>query len=93
MKLTLKKLKEMKADSTIATGLFIDSPKGINISNSNQEMRWVAVRGDIHDWAIYFHYSVNSEFYIKDWGNKIRSEDNIRKLVPCTDQSFKMYRY
>jgi hypothetical protein len=93
MKLTLKKLKDMKAGTTIASGLFIDSPEGINLANSGQELRWVAVRGDIHDWAIYYHYSCNSELYVKDWGNKVRDEENIRKLVPCTEETFKMYRY
>lgn len=50
--LTLKQLKEMKP-GIFARGTFIDSPDGCNMANTGEETRWVAVRGDIHDWAIY----------------------------------------
>jgi hypothetical protein len=30
---------------------------------------------------------------VADCGDKITGEGNIRKLVPCTDEAFKMYNY
>jgi len=51
---------------------------------------WVAVRGGIHDWAIY--KGQGTKEYIRDWGNKVHSEEEIKLLVPCDKESFNMYR-
>ena len=97
--LTLKKLKEMKP-GIFAKGEIIDSPEGINIDNTGMMLRWVAVRGRIHDWAIYcdfaenpYDFSENSYEYVRDYGNKVTWDYNIKRVVPCDDESFKMYRY
>lgn len=61
-KLTLQKLKELPP-GIFAKGEILDGPTGCNVANTGKMMRWVAVRGDIHDWAIYTqnpHY-INSE--------------------------------
>lgn len=91
--LTIKQLKEMKPNTIFAKGEIVDSPDGININNSGKQLRWVAVRGGIHDWAIYCHLAEKEYEWIKDWGDKVHSEQNIKKLVPCDDEAFKMYRY
>jgi len=109
--LTLKELKSMEPNSIFAQGTFLDSPEGCNIADTGLMVRWVAVRGGIHDWAIYCQnpysmedttigdttYFGNSGVWdwqmIADQGDKITSEENIRKLVPCDNESFKMYRY
>ena len=90
--LTIKKLKEMKP-GIFAQGITIDNPDGCNMSNSGKQLRWVAVRGDIHDWAIYCHYSDKDWEWIKRSGDKVCSKENIRKLVPCSKLAFEMYRY
>jgi len=56
-------------------------------------LRWVAVRGGIADWAIYCHFSDKNWDWIRDSGDKVTMENHIRKLVPCTDEAFKRYRY
>lgn len=91
--LTLEKLKAMKRSTIFATGLEWDLPKGINMTNSGKQLRWVAVRGDIWDWAIYCHWANRSEEWIKDYGDKVTFKSHIKKLVPCDDEAFKMYRY
>ena len=90
--LTLEKLKAMKPDTIFASGTEIDSPKGISISNTGKQLRWIAVRGGIHDWAIYVHFSDKPEDWIRDYGDKIHMELNIRKCVDCDDEAYKMYR-
>ena len=91
-KLTLEMLKEMKP-GIFARGETTDSPEGCNITNSGDLLRWVAVRGGIHDWAIYCHFADKDWEWIRLNGDKIYNENNIRKIVECDDESFKMYRY
>ena len=91
--LTLKKLKEMKPHTIFAKGKKYDDASGINMTRSGKLLKWVAVRGDIHDWAIYCDWANKSWEDVKDLGNKVTLERNIRKLVECDDGSFKMYRY
>jgi len=108
-KLTLEQLKEMP-EGIFAKGEFIDGPEGCNIANTGKTVRWVAVRGYIHDWCIYsqnpyyiddFSPEVLAVGYsgvwdwekIKNEGDKIHSEENIKKLVPCDDEAFSIYRH
>lgn len=94
--LTLSKLKEMKPDTIFDQGIITDNPEGINMANTGKEIKWVAVRGGIHDWAIYCDnpYSPQYDFQgVKDMGDKVHSGANIRKLVECDDEAFKMYRH
>ena len=90
--LTLQELKDMEP-GIFATGTTTDDPAGINMTNSGAELRWVATRGGIHDWAIYIHHAYNDEVWIKANGDKVTGEANIKKLVPCDDEAFGMYRY
>ena len=91
--LTLEDLKNMDPKTIFATGEIIDSPEGINMTNSGKRLRWVAVRGDIHDWTIYCHFADKGLDWIRRQGDKIHSVDNIKKLCPCDDEAFKMYRF
>ena len=91
-KLTLKQLKEMKP-GIFTSGVSFDGPDGINMMNTGKSLRWVAVRGGIHDWAIYCHTSDKSVEYIRDMGDKVHNEATIKKLVPCDDEAFNMYRH
>jgi hypothetical protein len=94
--LTLKTLKEMEPHTIFAKGVVIDSREGCNMAGTGKEIKWVAVRGGIHDWAIYTDnpYSPQSSYEdVRDWGEKVTNEENIKKLVPCDKESFEMYRY
>ena len=91
--LTLKMLQEMKPDTTFAEGVTTDDNEGVNLSNSGRQLRWVACRGGIHDWAIYAQYAEQSASWVKRFGDKIHFERNIRKLVPCDDEALAMYRH
>ena len=60
--------------------------------DKRSDVRWVAVRGGIHDWAIYCGKLEQSEEAIKNYGDKILTSHWIRKLVSCDDEAFAMYR-
>ena len=91
--LTIEKLKEMKPDTIFAQGETVDSPEGINIARTGQRLKWLAVRGGIWDWAIYCGTAEKSFEDIRDWGDKVTGEENIKKLVECDKEAFGAYRY
>jgi len=91
--LTLRDLKDMPSNLIFRSGVAVDGPLGINMTRSYKMLRWVAVRGDIWDWAIYCHWSDKSTEWIRDYGDKVTDNKTIKALVPCDDEAFKMYRY
>lgn len=78
--LTLEKLKEMAPNTCIR-----------KIETNN--LRYIAMRGSIHDWAIYYGPITWDYDTIKSNGDKLRSELTIKDLVPCNDEAFAIYRY
>jgi hypothetical protein len=77
----------------IARGEAADSPQCLNMTGSGRILWWIALRGTIHDWTIYCHFADRHWDWIKNWGDKVHSETHIRRLVPCDDEAFEMYRY
>lgn len=57
------------------------------------KVRWLAKKGGIVDWAIYYHHAGFDVEYVKNYGDKCFTKKLIRELVPCTDEVFKKYRY
>jgi len=91
--LTVEQLKAMPARTIFATGTAIDAPDGLFMTGSGKELRWVAVRGGIYDWTIYCHFSIYDQDWIRDHGDKVCFDSHIKKLVPCTDEAFGLYRF
>jgi len=91
--LTLNQLKNMRPETIFANGAAPDNQYGINMSNSGIELKWLAIRGGIHDWAIYCHTSDKDLSWIKRHGDKVHSDHHIKQLVECDKESFKMYRH
>lgn len=85
--LTKEMLEAMPPDTIFATGV-VNEP-GLYIA----PVRWLAVRGGIWDWAIYYHKEESSMEFVRDHGDKCFTEEIIKKLVPCNEDAFKMYRY
>lgn len=81
--LTRQHLKDFRPHRIFAVGEIVDGPNGANMANTGKMMRWVAVRGEVDDWAIYCQnpYYINStdpEVLAADYGGvwdwiKIRS--------------------
>jgi hypothetical protein len=91
--LTLQDLKDMEPHEQFDSGTTTDDSSGVNMSGSGQVLRWVAIRGGIHDWAIYVGQEHRSEDWISSYGDKVNDKESISKLVPCDDEAFKMYRH
>lgn len=92
--LTIEKLKAMPDHAFFATGTIPDNADGLNMTGSGDELRWVAVRGTgYHDWAIYVRNVAFNIYWIAESGDKVHSAENIKKLVPCDDESYAMYRH
>ena len=84
--LTLQKLKELPP-GVFATGT------GTYPELHHGPIRWVAVRGGIHDWALYYHHEYHTMEYVRDHGDKSFTKRIIRELVPCDDEAWEMYRF
>lgn len=110
----------MKPNEMFASGeTFIEHPwfndakkisEGGNLEADGRSVRvkWVAIRGGIHDWAIYHsldanlepadyldgtsHLSASNE-KITDYGAKLRDIDKIKELVNPDKEAMEMYRY
>lgn len=114
-KLTIQKLKEMKPDTIFASGIgliehpwFNQAKKVLEEDGRSTKVKWVAIRGGIHDWAIYHSMDANicredyfdcdchleaSEGTVARCGAKVHKEETIKSLVPCDDEAFGMYRH
>jgi hypothetical protein len=92
--LTVEKLEKMEPDTVFATGIIIDSDDlgGIVLHSAGSKLRWVAVRGAIPDWAIYYHDYNFPESYIKSYGIKLYNIKVVKKLVYCDKKALKAYR-
>jgi len=117
--LTIEKLKAMKPDTIFASGIgLIIHPwfnhatpveKGGTLEKDGKstKVKWVAIRGHIHDWAIYHSMDANltyadyfnspdhlaaSKERIARGGAKLYERETIKKFVPCDDEAFKKYR-
>lgn len=90
--LTINDLSNMQPHQVIDSGLTIDNRTGINMSNSDQVLRWVAVRGGIADWAIYIGLETQSTDEIMRCGDKIFGQGHIQRLVHCDSEALKRYR-
>jgi hypothetical protein len=77
-----------------ATGLTIDNYTGINMSDTDRVLRWVAKRGDVDDWAIYINFAEdNTVLNVERYGDKVKLPDHIKRIIPCDDEAFARYRY
>jgi hypothetical protein len=78
-KLTVEKLKEMKPHTIFASGELLKS-------------KWVAARGGICDWAIYYGDINDSLTSIALQGDKIYDRELIEFLVPVDKEALLLYR-
>lgn len=92
--LTLQRLKDMEPGEVFAGGIIENSPEGIYMTDSGMgsNLVWYAIRGQIHDWAIYCGLEGTPKQAVLNYGTKVRDLNNVKKLVPCDDEALKMYR-
>lgn len=57
-------------------------------------VKWVAVRGYILDWAIYLSpYKEDDYAKVSCYGAKLCNSKAIKRLVPCTAEAYRRYRF
>ena len=90
--LTIDDLKTM-LPGIFSHGTMLDNPLGIHMTGSGRMLRWVACRGvGYHNWAIYCHHEEHDWGIVASNGDKVHADATIRRLVPCTDEAFEIYR-
>jgi len=102
--LNIEEFNKIPDGEYFAHGVTLNSPSGVFMTSSpkyhDRILLWVAVKGYGNDWKIYTHWKFD-EFsgeersidWVAKYGDKITSKDNIRFLMPCTDEVFALYRY
>lgn len=75
----------------ICCGYSHDHKDGVNFQLSGKEVKWVAVKGGMGDWAIYFADLDKTLDWIKKHGYKLLKED-VRNLVDVSDEVLANYR-
>lgn len=94
--LTVEDLKEMDPGLVFARGSYY---KTGNVSEECKWVNWLAIRGTIHDWAIYSEcsnhaFTNDSEWeHLKRLGDKVHSMQEVERLVPSTPEAREWYRH
>lgn len=93
--LTLEEFARIPNGAVIASGMLPNSPGGLYMTNNrlNDPLIWVAVKGYGNDWAIYCHWEESGLDYTQTSGDKIHSEEHIKRCIPCTDEVYRLYRW
>ena len=55
--------------------------------------KWVATRGGIWDWAIYYDLPYKTDQEVKDMGTKLHEMPKVKELVNCDEEALAMYRH
>jgi hypothetical protein len=92
--LTKEKFDLIPGGDIFASGIIKNEETGIYMTSTDigRELLWIAKKGYGDDWAIYTHWASNGLKYVLEQGDKICTDEYIKKLVPCTDEIFKRYR-
>lgn len=96
--LNLEKLKKITPCSIFDSWTFENSPEGIYISEDEKDIgrkiSRVAVRGAIHDRAIYMAWEDRgmNNVSIANLGDKLYDIEHVSKLVKCTKEALTFYR-
>jgi hypothetical protein len=82
--LTLAELQEAQPRTILRNGI-----KPFN----GRAVKFVAVRGLIEDWAIYYGHICATDTHVARFGTKLIFEKDIKAFVECSQDAFEMYRY
>ena len=96
--LKLQMLQTMEPNSVFSTGTAPADTLGLGLPQTEGAeaptlLRWCAVRGSHFAWAIYALPADRDVAWICAYGDKIHDPEILRRLVPCTDAAFAVYRH
>ena len=95
MKITNEIFEKIEPDRIFAVGVIPNSPEGLYMLRNNYDrlFLWVAKKGGNEDWAIYYNWmDSNSIENVKNFGDKVCSNKDIKKCVNCSDGVLAKYR-
>jgi len=95
MKITKKIFDEIPDGGTFAMGAIPNHPDGAFMVNEyrGRLMRWIAVKGYRNDWTLYCLWWNRSSYQtVEREGDKIVTEEYIRRCIDVSDEVFKLYR-
>jgi uncharacterized protein with PIN domain len=90
---TKERFDKLPYGQVFATGVLANSPDGIFMTRDGGELRWVAKKGWGNDWAIYCHWADKTVEWVTEHGDKVYTEEYIKRCVQCDDELFNMYRF
>ena len=90
MGLTKAFLENIPPHTIFASGLVRDTEE-VNVTGIRQLLTWVAVRGEIPDWAVYVSKGSVAMSDVTHYGDKVLAR-TARILVPCDDEMINLYR-
>lgn len=91
--ITLADFKKIPYGEIFRSGVVIDDPTRINIFQSGQRIKWIAMKGGGNDWTIYADFEGNSDKIICQLGRKVTNKDVVRKLIECDQEVMDRYRF
>jgi hypothetical protein len=95
-------------ETTVEHPWFNDAKHNLEPDGVSVKVKYVVLRGGIADWKIYHSLDANLEpsayldgtthleasfDQVLRHGASLHREDIIRRIVPCTDEAFEMYRH
>ena len=89
---TLEAFEQIPYGTIFAAGRTIDSPKGINMFNTEENLYWVAKKGGYNDWAIYCSEFYTDKEMIALSGRKVPKGMDISKIMNCEPAMLERYR-
>lgn len=93
--INLDKFNSILPGTIFAQGTIANAPHGLYMTNSNigKSLLWIAKKGYGNDWSIYTHWEDRGLMYVVEQGDKVTGNENIKKLVSCSTDVFKLYRF
>lgn len=93
--LTLEVFNKFENGIVMEMGIIRNNPEGVYMTDTRigDRMLWYAKKGHGNDWCIYIGWEEWGGDRILTNGDKVRTQENIRKLVKCTDEVYKLYRH
>ena len=90
MKLTRDFLQDLPPGAIFLSGLFQDTV-GVHVTGEKQILGFVAVRGRVPDWAVYWGWSTEKRDTIATRGGKL-SRRSALMLVDTDEEAAQFYR-
>jgi hypothetical protein len=103
-----RELDKMAPDTIFLTGIAVIPHPWYGLSPNYPDkvrVKWVAIRGTVHDWAVYHSFDTNLEAYanmpphkipdrmVAGHGSKMHDEELVAQLTGADESAMALYRH